>query len=106
MPKFLERYRDRVTYPRFNFAIDFVLDLALILTINLSVRGFYFLMTYIAMLGPANEIPEQAHSYLPVDVTRWLVTVTDGVSIIAFLVIAISTIVKIARVQIIESFRR
>jgi len=91
-------YRDPARYPRLNLAYDFVLDSLLILFVDAVLRIFYLLIELLAWLVPTHDVPHDVQSYLPVEVTRGLVTIADGVSIVAFLVVAVGTLGKLMKV--------
>jgi hypothetical protein len=94
----LRRFKNRSRYPRLNLAYDFVMDALFILFVDVVLRIFYLVVAVLARLVPTHDVPEDVHSYLPVEVTRGLVTIADGVSLLAFSVVAIGTLVRLIKV--------
>ena len=84
--------QDPVGHPRANFLLDFVQDLGLITTVNVGTK----VVSGLASLLPTFGNPSEIASYSPLDLNRMLVTVSDAVSIIAFAIIGVATLVKVA----------
>jgi hypothetical protein len=95
----IQRYKDRRRYPRLNLARDFVADLLLILFVDGATRLFYVLIELVARLVPTEDVPHDVQSYLPIEITRWLVTVADGASILAFVIVAVGTLWRLVALQ-------
>jgi hypothetical protein len=71
----------------------------LILFVEGATRLLYVLIELLTRRVPTADVPDDVQSYLPIEVTRGLVTIADGVSILAFVIIAVGTLVKLVAIQ-------
>jgi hypothetical protein len=71
----------------------------LILFVDVATRFFYVLIEVLALRVPIADAPHDVHRYLPIELTSGLVTIADGVSILAFVIIAVGTLVRLVGVQ-------
>lgn len=85
-----------MSYSRLNLVRDFGADLLVILFVFVATRLFYLIVVLAAQLFPTGDAPHDVQSYLPIELTRVLVTVADGVSILTFVIVSIGTLVKVA----------
>jgi hypothetical protein len=87
---------DKERFPRLHFALEVTRDLLLIGFVDTAVRIFYLGVLWVHALLPSTNPPPDLHSYLPVVVTRWLVTVTDTVAIFTAVLMGVSAIINLA----------
>jgi hypothetical protein len=98
----LQSLNNSERHPKIHFVLDFVQSLVLIGIVLLAVRAFQSLVGWAGTWIPGHEVPADLESYLPVVLTRWVVTVLDAVSMILIAIIGIGTVVKVCK----EHFKR
>lgn len=90
-----ENYRDGSKYPRLNYLNDFIRDLILIAIIDVSIRLFHYFIKMLSEYLPVSNPQPELEPYLPLSVTRTLVTIFDGVAIVILIIISFFTVIKI-----------
>ncbi len=86
--------RDRTTFPRTNFFIDFLQDLVTVAALNAAIRAFLWFGHWLNTKVPIGSVSEP-HSYLPFDHIRVIVTVLYLVSTASILVSGVLTLIKV-----------
>jgi hypothetical protein len=102
--KFFKRnLRNRVTYPRLNFLLDFIYDLGLIGVIVLAAHFFQYAIYFLLQISPHISTPLPIKSPLShLMISQYLVTVTDLIALVVISINAIMYVTKIAIETIIQ----
>jgi len=88
---------EKTRFPKLHFVLEFLQHCGLIWAVDLIVRLFAKWIAFIEPFLPLSDPPQDLTPYIPVSVTRVLVTVMDAVAILLSIILGIVTIIKIAK---------
>ncbi len=94
----------REKYPRFNFLFDFFKDIFSLLVVVAGLRVFHACVLWLHKTIPVKENPGEVESYLPLQITKTLVTIFDIVALVSIITNAVFTLAKTVKKQW-EEFR-
>ena len=100
-----QSWRDqKEKYPRFNFLFDFFKDIFSVLVVVAGLRAFHACVLWLHKTIPVEENPGGVESYLPLQITKTLVTIFDIVALVSIIINAGFTLAKTVKKQW-EEFR-
>ena len=89
----------REKYPRFNFLFDFFKDIFSVLVVVAGLRIFHTCVLWLHKTIPVEENPGEVESYLPLQITKTLVTIFDIVALVSVIINAGFTLAKTVKKQ-------
>ena len=93
---FFQNISDEHSYPRLSVLVCFTKDLLIVAGVSLATRLLHQFIRMLSIYLPLDQSQHDVESYLPLSVTRSLVTFSDAVAVLAMLIISLVTITRIA----------
>jgi hypothetical protein len=97
---FFQNISNEQRYPRLSILVCFIKDLLIVAGVSLATRLLHQFIRILSIYLPLEHSQPDVESYLPLSVTRSLVTFSDAVAMLAMLIISIVTVSRIAMLSL------